>query len=149
VVGYLWNGQDKVPTPASGVVAADGHVKQRIIKTTSGHTITLDDSPETPSITIVDKTKNNKIHLDSKTNKLTISVNGDMDLLATSGTINVKGRTVKLEATTLKMKGAQTEVEGTATMKVSGATTDVKGSAKLGLDGGALTEVKGGMLKLN
>ena len=57
---------------------------------------------------------------------------------------------VNTEATqALKMKGSTTEVEGTATMKVSGANTDVQANAKLGLTGGALTEVKGAIMKLN
>jgi hypothetical protein len=34
-------------------------------------------------------------------------------------------------------------------MKVKGATTDVEANAKLSLNGGGLTEVKGGMIKLN
>lgn len=150
VVGYLWNGNDRVPKKAEEVVGGDGKVKQRIIRTTSGHTILLDDSPDSPCISIVDNTDKNRIHLDSKTNKLTISVEGDMDLLATHGTVNLKARAVNIEATdVLKLKGTQTQVEATSTMKIKGATTDVEANAKLGLNGGAMTEVKGGLIKLN
>jgi len=150
VIGYLWNGNDQVPKKADQVIGGDGKVKQRILKTTSGHTVTLDDSPDSPGITIVDKTQKNKIHLDSKQNKITISVDGDMDLLASNGNINLKGKTVNVEAMdTLRMKGTQTQVEGTSTMKVKGATTDVEANAKLSLKGGGMTEVTGGMIKLN
>jgi uncharacterized protein involved in type VI secretion and phage assembly len=150
VLGYLWNGQDAVPKQTGQVIGGDGKVKQRIIKTTSGHTVTIDDSPDSPGITIVDQTDKNKIHLDSKQNKLTITVEGDMDLLAARGNINVKGKTVNVEATdSLRMKGLQTQVEGTSTMKVKGATTDVEANAKLSLNGGGMTEVKGGVVKLN
>jgi phage protein D/phage baseplate assembly protein gpV len=150
VVGYVWNGTDRVPSTAAQVIGGDGKVKQRIIKTTSGHTVTFDDSPDSPSITIVDKTAKNKIHLDSKQNKITITVEGDMDLLASKGNINLKGRTVNVEASdSLRMKGTQTQVEGTSTMKVRGATTDVEANAKLSLNGGGMTEVKGGLIKLN
>jgi phage protein D/phage baseplate assembly protein gpV len=135
VIGYLWNGADKVPKRADQIVGSDGRVKQRILKTTSGHTVTLDDSTDSPGISIVDKTGQNKIFIDSTQNKMTITVDGDMDLLASKGTINMKAGSVNIEATT--------------TMHVKGATTTIEANAKLGLDGGALTEVKGVALKLN
>src|SRR6185436_3696645 len=61
-----------------------------------------------------------------------------------------KGMSVAAEATQgMTVKGMSTTVQATAAMKVSGATTDVEARAKLGLSGGAMTEVKGGIIKLN
>src|SRR5262249_12319437 len=90
VLGDLWNGVDHVPKSANDVVGGDGKVTQRIIQTTSGHTVVLDDSSDSPGINIIDKTGNNKILFDSSNNKLTLTVAGDMDLLASSGTISIK-----------------------------------------------------------
>jgi uncharacterized protein involved in type VI secretion and phage assembly len=165
IIGSLWNGMDKVPAPADKVVASDGKVNQRMIKSRSGHVITIDDTQNAENITIVDKTGKNTIKLESPSNKLTVSVEGDMVLQALNGNVSVKGKTVAVEATNslsikgmsvsteatqaLKMKGTQTEVEGTSTMKVSGTKTDVQAQATLGLSGGAVTEVKGGIIKLN
>jgi Rhs element Vgr protein len=165
VVGGLWNGRDQPPSTAAQAVGPDGKVNQRIIKSRSGHVITIDDTAQSENISIVDKTGNNSIKLESPANKLTVTVNGDMVFEALQGNISVKGRTVALEATqgfTIKglsvsaeatqamtVKGMQTEVQATASMKVSGATTDVQAQAKLGLTGGAMTEVKGALIKLN
>jgi uncharacterized protein involved in type VI secretion and phage assembly len=165
VVGGLWNGQDKPPRTAAQAVGGDGKVNLRVIKSRSGHTITIDDTQGQENITIVDKTGVNTIKLDSPTNKLSVSVDGDMSLEALKGNISMKGRTVAVEATqglTMKgltvnaeatqamtVKGTSTEEQATAAMKVSGATTDVEARAKLGLSGGAMTEVKGGIIRLN
>ena len=65
VIGCLWNGRDAPPEPASNVVGAHGKVNQRILKSRLGHTITIDDSPAAPSITIVDKTGKNFVKLES------------------------------------------------------------------------------------
>jgi phage protein D/phage baseplate assembly protein gpV len=156
VIGCLWNGQDKPPELASAVVGPNGKVDKRIIKSRLGHTITIDDSDTTPSITIVDKTGNNHIKIDSKTNDMTAKVNGNMTLEALN-TVTIKGKTVDVQATNdLKMKGitanleatnsltakgTQTNIEGTANMTVKGAMTSVQGSAS--------TEVKGAIVRIN
>ncbi len=73
IVGALWNGSDHPPKPNREVVAPDGKVKQRILKSRTGHVITLDDSDEAPAITIVDQTGANKIVMDSRGASITIS----------------------------------------------------------------------------
>jgi hypothetical protein len=40
-------------------------------------------------------------------------------------------------------------MRGTSQVKVSGATAEVQAQARLALNGGAMTEVKGGMIRLN
>ena len=130
VVGGVWNGQDKPPKPASEVVDATGRVKQRIIRSRLGHTITLDDSDDQPSITIVDKTGQNSITLDSTTNKLSVKVIGDISLEAPQGQISIKGMAVQVEATgPLKVKGATAglEASGPATVRgfSAGATVSI------------------------
>lgn len=126
VVGGVWNGQDKPPKPASEVVDATGRVKQRIIRSRLGHTITLDDSDDQPSITIVDKTGQNSITLDSTTNKLSVKVIGDISLEAPQGQISIKGMAVQVEATgPLKVKGATAGLEASGPATVRGATVSI------------------------
>jgi len=156
IVGGLWNGQDRTPDTAAQVVASDGKVNKRVIKSRSGHLITIDDTLNAEKITIADKTSKLTLTFDSPTSKITLKATGDLTLEAT-GNVLLKGNAVKVEATTnldmtgnaingtaqtrLALKGSASEVEGTATMKVKGATTDVEGTT--------LTNVKGAMIRLN
>jgi phage protein D len=174
VLGGLWNGKDAPPIKSSETtVIGGGKVKQRIIRSRTGHIITLDDSDNAPYIEIVDNTGKNKIKLDSKNNKLTVHLEGDMQFEAPKGDIMLKAKTVTVEAsdalkmkgksldaeasqaanvkagTDLKLKGMNTDISSDAAMKIKGGSTaEVKGSAKLTLDGGGMTEVKGGMVKV-
>jgi uncharacterized protein involved in type VI secretion and phage assembly len=171
VLGGLWNGQDAPPGDKSKVIAS-GKINQRIIRSRTGHIVTMDDSDDAPSITIVDNTGKNKINLDSKNNKLTVHLEGDMLFEATSGDISLKAKTFNVEAsdalklkgqtvdtqadtsfnikagTDLKLKGTNTEMDGDASIKLKGAQAQVQAQAQLSLDGGAMTEVKGILVKV-
>jgi phage protein D len=109
VLGGLWNGRD-APSKSSDQAIKGGKVEQRIIRSRSGHMITLDDSEGGGGITIEDS-KGNKIHLDTQTNDLTIQVQGNLNLKAdrnisieangqidmkASATVDVKGAVIKL-----------------------------------------------------
>ncbi len=173
VLGGLWNGQDALPKASNNSeVLNNGNVNQRIIKSRTGHIVILDDSDDAPFISIVDNTGKNTIKLDSKNNKLTVHLEQDMLFEAPNGDISIKGKTVNVEATDalkvkgqsvdaeaqtdmnlkaasgLKLKGATADVQADASMSIKGATTEVKGSAQLSLDGGAMTEVKGGIINV-
>jgi phage protein D/phage baseplate assembly protein gpV len=87
VLGALWNGRDMPPTNTA--VGGDGKVNQRILKSRSGHTITLNDTAGSEEITIVDKTGNNKIVFDSPSNSINITVEGDLNMEA-RGKIRLK-----------------------------------------------------------
>ncbi len=150
ILGALWNGKDKPPKKNSEVLAGSGAVNQRILKTTSGHTVTFDDSSDKPGIEIIDKTGKNKIVITSTDNKITIEAQGDIDVKSATGNINMKAtKNVTIEGmqieikgqTSSKMSATQVEVNGTATTKVTAATVEVNGSA--------MTQIKGGMVKLN
>jgi uncharacterized protein involved in type VI secretion and phage assembly len=140
VLGGLWNGQDAAPRPSNQIVAG-GKVKQRILRSRLGHTITLDDSDDQPGITIVDKTGRNTIALDSKANKLSVQLDGDVAFQA-KGKVSIKGASIEVQAdTSLSMKGASTNVEATGAISVKGATAN--------LEGNAATNVKGGVVNIN
>jgi phage protein D len=170
VLGGLWNGQLKPPISSKTLVKS-GKVEQRVIRSRTGHIITLDDSDNAPYIEIVDNTKKNTIKLDSKNNKLTVHLEGDMLFEANSGEIQLKAQKVTVTATdALKMKGNTVDAEADTTVNVKastdltlkgmsaamsgdtsislkgGTTAELKGSASLTLDGGASTAVKGAIV---
>ncbi|HTI52454.1 MAG TPA: VgrG-related protein [Planctomycetaceae bacterium] len=93
VIGGLWNGKDAPPRKNSEIVAG-GRVKQRIIRSRTGHIVILDDSDGNSGITIADK-NDNRISLESGSNKLTIDVKGDISIHA-GGRIEIKGATIDL-----------------------------------------------------
>ncbi len=174
VLGGLWNGTDAPPIKSSVSSVLDGgKVKQRIIRSRTGHIITLDDSDNAPYIEIVDNTGKNTIKLDAKNNKLTVHLEGDMLFEATKGDIMLKAKTVTVEASDalkmkgksldaeasqaanikagsdLKLKGMSADISADSALKMKGGSTaELKGSASLTLDGGGMTEVKGGMVKI-
>lgn len=174
IIGSIWNGTDTTPIAASVYVGGDGKVKQRVIKTTSGHIMTFNDSSDAPGISIVDKTANNKITIDSTNNKISIESDGDMLLKAKTkmtieaadldititNKITQKGGQVDAQststdysikgATDLKLEGTMNfQAKGGTAAKVEGAQLELKGSATGKLDGGGMMEIKGGLIKLN
>jgi len=160
VMGQLWNGKDAPPLNANQIVAGDGKVKQRILKTLSGHTLTFDDSEEAAKITIIDKTNNNKITIDSVTNLITIeSKEGDITVESKQGNVNLKASAGKitLDAKEIEIKSATSgkvevttlELKASASAKLNAATLEIVASGTAKLDGGGMLEVKGGLVKIN
>jgi len=147
VLGGLWNGKHKLPSQTGG--AAQGKKPQvRVWHSRRGHSITMYDSDEnkieikTASgyiIALDDKKKNIsisgpgelKISMDKD-----ITVEGRADLkIKTIGDITMESsKNINIKATQLKLEGSTQ-----ATLKAPNVT----------VDGSALTEVKGGLLKLN
>lgn len=103
VIGALWNGEDT--PPASN---ADGENNLRVLKSRSGHTITLDDTAGKEKITIADKTGNSTIVLDAAAgtvsitsqNDLTLSARGDITLRSSEGDVAVTCKSFKVNAET-------------------------------------------------
>ena len=120
VLGGLWNGKDNLPK--KDVTSSSG-VQQRLIRSRTGHMITLDDSEGGGGITIEDSA-GNKLAVDTQQNKLTITVKGDIELNA-QGNLTLKAN----ENLTLQAQG-QAQLKGTMGIQVDGgaATVDVKGS---------------------
>lgn len=113
VLGGLWNGKD-APPKKSGAVIGGGRVEQRIIRSRTGHTVTLDDSDGGGGITIEDK-NGNKVVLDTGANALTIEIGGNVSVKA-KGNLNLEAQGQ------IAIKGLGVTVDG------GPATVDVKGS---------------------
>lgn len=128
VLGALWNGQDKPPEGTAEILSPDGKVNQRVIKTREGHLIVLDDSPGQPGITIIDKTGNNKIEIDSTQNKITLQSDADF-------VIQAKGKV---------------QISGDLGVEIkSNANVDVQASANVEVQGSGQVNIKGSLVNLN
>ena len=113
IIGGLWNGQDAPPGKPDDVVNG-GKVQQRIIRSRTGHTITLNDSDGAPGIAIEDR-DGNRIALETASDALRIKVKGD-------AAIECDG------SLTLEAKG-QVTVRGTGiTIDAGAGTVDVRGT---------------------
>jgi phage protein D/phage baseplate assembly protein gpV len=166
ILGALWNKTDKPPEPTANVVK-DGKVQKRIIKSASGHIITIDDTQGAEQISIIDKTGKNSIKIDSKNNAIGINSEADITIEGKAN-LTLKGKTILIEATqggnmdlkannvnlnaqakaTLKGTGGvdvdggpQVNVKSTGTTKIGGMTTSINGDT--------MTEVKGAIVKIN
>nr|RNJ66311.1 MAG: phage tail protein [Leptolyngbya sp. IPPAS B-1204] len=101
ILGALWSKIDRPP-----VTNEDGKNNIRMIKSRSGHTITLDDTPDQEKITICDKTKKNQIVIDSAKNTMTIQVDqgirieakGKIEIETSKGDVAITCQNFSVEA---------------------------------------------------
>ncbi|MCL4298010.1 MAG: phage tail protein [Anaerolineae bacterium] len=162
VVGILWN-YDDTPPEKNG----NGKNDIRAIHSRSGHRIVLNDSDDTPSILVVDKTGDNSILIDSANNAMEIKVKGDLTIEA-EGNISITARgKLDIEAdqdftaqtkTNLSLKATGNgelqstgplNIQSQARMTVDGtAQAEVKAAA-VSVNGSGITEIKGGLVKIN
>ena len=138
VLGALWNGKDKPPT-----TNADGKNNLRILKSRSGHVITLDDTSGEEKITIRDKTQKNEIVIDSKKNTITIKAEQDLSIEA-KGKISLtsNGGDLEIACNNLKVHAKQS-CELTADANVT-----VQANAQLALKGPAGVKINDGALEV-
>ena len=123
VIGSLWNGKDVPPENNS-----DGKNNIRVIRSRSGHVITLDDSDGSEQIKIMDKTQKNMIIIDAKNNKISIKSDKDIELSAPNGKVIIEAMNIETKST------ASTKIEATSGV-------DVKASGNL--------NIKGAMVNIN
>lgn len=158
VIGGLWNGRDSPPKKTREIVKS-GKVEQRIVKSRSGHVITLDDSDSAPSITIEDKS-GNIIKLDSKKNELTIRVKGNGTISAdgnltiqAQGKIDIKSQqALAIEgATGLDLKSnANASLQANANLDLkANAAASLQANATLDVKSSAILTIQGTMVKIN
>jgi uncharacterized protein involved in type VI secretion and phage assembly len=163
IVGALWNGKDKVIEQNS-----DGKNNIKMIKSRSGHTITLDDSDGKEKITIEDKSKKRNITFDTKKKELSITnddssgniiikAKGDVQVSAEkkvtltgkSGVTIKSDGDVSIEGKNLKFKSKMaTKVEAGSSLNAkSTAAMDLKAGSALNVKASATAKVEG--LKLD
>lgn len=144
LIGGLWNSKDKPSVPNNKAVGGDGKVNQRLIRSRTGHIILLDDTQGKEQIVIRDKTGKNEVIIDSSSNSMTINLEKDFSLqnkgnvlLDSKGNVTIKSMgNIKIESTT-----------GNLDLQATGML-NIKGN-KVTVDGGPMTEIKGGIVKIN
>ncbi len=150
ILGALWNGKDKPPDVTSNLVAG-GKVQKRIIKSRTGHIITLDDSDGKEKITIIDKTGKNFIEIDSPTNALTIKTEGKINI-ETKDDVTIKGKNIALEATANAEVNAKSNITVKANSNINieaTAKATVKGNAGVDINASGPANIKGAIINLN
>jgi uncharacterized protein involved in type VI secretion and phage assembly len=122
VIGSLWNGKDK--PPASN---ADGENNLRMIKSRSGHVIKLDDTKDSETVEIIDKTGKNRVVIDTKTNSITITADKDIVLAAPNGEIRLTAKTIAIGSSESGevTAGTTMTVQAEADLTVLGKTVNI------------------------
>lgn len=122
IIGSLWNGSDSPPASND-----DGQNNVRMIKSRSGHVISLTDEDGKEKIEIIDKSEANTIVIDTSENTITVTADKDITLSAPQGTITLDGENVAIKASAdIKVEaGGKVDVSASAAMKIKGATVDI------------------------
>jgi len=134
VIGSLYNGVDK-PDNDSYTSSSDGSVIRRSWTSRKGHKIVILEDPASPDADMINLFTTNGVVMSLKDNgelfvdakKALFSLTEEFEI-STQGDIKISGKNVTIEAK---------------------SSLDLKGSSGAKLDGGAQTEIKGGMVKLN
>jgi uncharacterized protein involved in type VI secretion and phage assembly len=167
VLGGLWSGTDKPPLASNKAVGGTGKVEKRVIRSRSGHQITLDDADNKEKIAIVDKTGNNYLEIDSAANSLLLQTDAAMELKTKSGqtvkiadgksievingsdTIKIEAGKITVESSgDLLLKGMNVKIEGTS-VNISGQGEAKVESANTTVSGQGMLTLSGGMVKIN
>ena len=150
ILGGLWSTKNRPPMPGTDIIKSD-KVAQRVIKSSSGHSIILIDEQGKEQIIIRDKTGKNEIIIDSKANTLTINVDKDITLKA-GGKIDIEG------AQAISISSAQQDVTiDCANFKVNAkqgaeitanTTMTLKSNGPMSVESSATTAIKGTMVNI-
>lgn len=118
IVGALWNVKDVPPPEAK----QDGKNNIRLIKSRSGHVISLDDTKGRETIEIIDKSTKNSIKLDTKANTITIKTDKDITLSAPKGVIKLNAKQIEINSKNTTNITAKTgmNIKATAIMNIKG-----------------------------
>lgn len=126
VLGGLYNGVD-APAEPGAVDTGNGQVNRRVWRSRTGHTIVLDDTAGSESITIRSGSQKVSVVLDGAANGLTITTDGDVK-------VDAKGK-------------AQVTAQGDVAIQATGSAS-LKGSS-ITLEATADVTIKGSIIKLN
>lgn len=124
ILGALWNVKDVPPKEAK----LDGKNNIRLIKSRSGHVISLDDTKGQETIEILDKSKKNSIKVDTKANTISITTDKDITLSAPKGTIKLDAKQIEINSKT---------------------TTNITAKAGMNIEAKAIMNIKGSIINLN
>lgn len=166
VVGGLWNGKDK-PPQGSGEALKSQKVISRVIRSSSGHFIELNDESGKEKITIKDKSQKNIIEFDTSKKSITFTAEGDLIFdaggkftVTSKGDLSLSSKAgAKIESQSAmslesKQKVALKAGPGELTLQMSGAAlkgpqVEVNGSGQTTVKAGAMVQIQGAIVKIN
>jgi phage protein D len=121
VLGGLWNGKDAPPGDMSKMIVGS-NVEQRVIRSRTGHMITLDDSNGDGGVKVEDR-NGNTVHIKTNGDELVVTMKGNVTIDSKQNlSVKTQGG-VTFEATgPVEIKGMGVTIDG------GGGTVDVKGS---------------------
>jgi uncharacterized protein involved in type VI secretion and phage assembly len=157
VLGGTWNPKDKLPL---GAFAANGAIEQWSLKDRIGHAITFrgGTAPNKKNIEITLSDTKTKLFLGEDKVELWAAQGNTLELKAgegsititADGSIEIKGTKVTITGKTdVAAKAHNVKLTADVGVEMNGAKIDLKASAMATLDGGPMTTVKGGMVKIN
>lgn len=155
VLGSLWS---------KNIAPPDDNASQkndiRMIQSRSGHKIILDDKDGDEKITVIDKSENSSIIIDSKNKLITITSEKDMKLVADDGKLSISAKEIEVKSTEATKMESGSDFSITASsgkvaiesnelsMKASSqATVEASGSMTVKASGN--TTIKGAMVMIN
>lgn len=114
VLGALWNGVDAPPADNG-----DGRNNLRVIRSRSGHTITLDDTEGAEKITVADGAGKSSVVLDAAKGSVAIEAQGDITLKSASGAVSIQCQTFSVSAgASYSLDAAEGKLQGTSKIAI-------------------------------
>lgn len=139
VLGGVWNGADSPPTPAP---VESGKVVVRQLKTRLGNILRFTDKAGEEKIELIDATGKNSIVIEAASNKISITAEGPIHVVAKQD--------VKIDA------AAKVDIKAGSDVKMAGTSISVEASAKLALkapvvdiNGSGTVKISGPMVQIN
>jgi uncharacterized protein involved in type VI secretion and phage assembly len=122
VLGALWNGRDAPPENN-----ADGRNDRRSLTSRSGHVLRMTDTQGQETIELVDASGNNRLVIETASNRIRIEAQGDIELASATGKVKISGVGIELDSMADVKVQAQTtvDVQATAQASVQGALVKV------------------------
>ncbi|TDE98780.1 type IV secretion protein Rhs [Occultella glacieicola] len=167
VLGGLYNGKDKPDKALSEHVGSDGKVTRRSFTSRTGMLVEFLEKPGGESLVVSTNGGQQRITLTQKpeaaieivtTGPVTVKSQQDVTVEAQRN-ISVKsvGGDIAMEAMNIKLKaqagfeagGATVKVAGQASTEVTGANVKVAANAAAELSSGAMTTIRGALVKIN
>lgn len=125
----------------------------------TGHRIVFDDSDDRPSILLMDRTGENTVFIDSIGNNIEIKSKGNLAIqvggnlvIAAAGDITMESRAdlnINAKGNGRLVTTGSLDLESYSRLRIDGASQADLKAATVRIDGQAITEIKGGLVKIN
>jgi phage protein D/phage baseplate assembly protein gpV len=156
ILGGLWSGRNAIPRRGVAAIDDAGH-PTAVWQSKAGHIVELKDAAgaNDQHVLIALSDGKTKVRIGADAVEITtpnpLTITADRSIaMTTKGDFTVEAANITLKAKAkLAAEGTQIEATGRSMVKLSGLQTRVEGSSMLSLSGGAMTEVKGAIVKLN